>query len=328
MGPRSAGAVIARGPGGPEVLEWAELPLRDPGPGEVLIRHEAVGLNFIDTYYRSGLYPWPDPVLVPGAEAAGTVVAVGQGVDDLVPGQRVAYLERTGAYRQVRVLSADRLVPLPEAIDCDLAASVLLKGLTVQALVTTSAPVRAGQTVLVHAAAGGVGLLLGQWCRALGARVIGTAGTPEKAEIARAHGYDTVIAYRHEDFAARVAELTDGALCDIVFDAVGKDTWRGSLASLHPHGRFVSFGQASGPIEGFRIADLEQGSKSVIRPVIFDYLTTRAELRQRSAELFGRLSDGSLVAAPAAKLPLREAAAAHRALEARATTGATILIPE
>lgn len=327
MGARSAGAVIARGPGGPEVLEWAELPVEDPAPGEVLIRQEAVGLNFIDTYYRSGLYPWPEPVLVPGAEAAGTVVAVGAGVTDLAPGQRVAYLERTGAYRQMRVMPADRLVPLPDAIDCELAASVLLKGLTAQALVTTSAPVREGQTVLVHAAAGGVGLLLGQWISALGARAIGTAGSPEKAEIARAHGYETVIEYRHEDFAARVAELTDGALCDIVFDAVGNDTWRGSLASLHRHGRFVSFGQASGPIEGFRISDLAQGSKSVIRPVIFDYLTTQAELRARSADLFGRLLDGSLKAGSAARLPLREAASAHRALEGRATTGATILIP-
>ncbi|WP_313664664.1 quinone oxidoreductase [Shinella sp.] len=325
MAPIIAGAVVARKPGGPEVLEWAEFAVDTPGPGEVLIRQEAAGLNFIDTYYRSGLYPWPGEMLVPGAEAAGTVVAIGPGVEDFSVGQRVAYLERTGAYREMRVMPAERLFLLPDGIDTALAASVLLKGLTAQALVSTAAPVKAGQTILVHAAAGGVGLLLGQWISALGARAIGTAGSPEKAELARAHGYDAVIEYRREDFAARVAELTDGALCDTVFDAVGKDTWRGSLSSLRPHGRFVNFGQASGPIEGFKISDLAAGSKSVIRPVVFDYLTGAQERRQRSAELFARLADGSLRAGAASSIPLREAARAHRALEGRATTGSTIL---
>lgn len=325
MAANMAGAVVAHRPGGPEVLEWTELAVEMPGPGEVLIRQEAAGLNFIDTYYRSGLYPWPEGVLVPGAEAAGTVVAVGAGVTAFSAGQRVAYLERTGAYREMRVMPADRLFLLPDGIDAALAASVLLKGLTAQALVSTAAPVEAGQTVLVHAAAGGVGLLLGQWIASLGARAIGTAGSPEKAALARAHGYDAVIEYRREDFAARVAELTDGALCDTVFDAVGKDTWRGSLACLRPHGRFVSFGQASGPIEGFRIADLAAGSRSAIRPVVFDYLATPQERRARSEALFARLADGRLRAAPAARLPLREAAQAHRALEGRATTGSTIL---
>ena len=320
-----AGAVIARQPGGPDVLEWTELAVETPGPGEVLIRQEAAGLNFIDTYYRSGLYPWPGDVLVPGAEAAGTVVALGPGVQTLSVGQRVAYLERTGAYREMRVMPADRLIRLPDGIDAALAASVLLKGLTAQVLVSTAAPVQAGQTVLVHAAAGGVGLLLGQWIAALGARAIGTAGSPEKAELALAHGYDAVIDYRREDFAARVAELTDGALCHTVFDAVGKDTWRGSLACLRPHGRFVSFGQASGPIEGFRISDLAAGSKSAIRPVVFDYLTSAEERRERSAALFNRLVSGSLRAGAASSLPLRAAAEAHRALEGRATTGSTIL---
>lgn len=325
MIPAHAGAVIARRPGGPEVLEWTQLPVEAPGPGEVLIRQEAAGLNFIDTYYRSGLYPWPDEVLVPGAEAAGTVIAVGPGVEAPSIGQRVAYLERTGAYREMRVMPADRLFPLPDGIDCALAASVLLKGLTAQVLVSTAAPVRAGQTVLVHAAAGGVGLLLGQWIAALGARAIGTAGSPEKAALALAHGYDAVIEYRREDFAARVADLTGGALCDAVFDAVGKDTWRGSLACLHAHGRFVSFGQASGPIEGFRISDLAAGSKSVIRPVVFDYLTTPQERHRRSAELFARLADGTLRAGAASRLPLSAAQEAHRALEGRATSGSTIL---
>lgn len=321
----NAGAVVARKPGLPDVLEWVELAVETPGHGEVLIRQEAAGLNFIDTYYRSGLYPWPGEVLVPGAEAAGTIVAVGPGVDGFSIGQRVAYLERTGAYREMRVMPADRLFLLPEGISTALAASVLLKGLTAQVLVSTAAPVVAGQTVLVHAAAGGVGLLLGQWISALGARAIGTVGSPEKAELARAHGYSDVIEYRHEDFAARVAQLTDGTLCHTVFDAVGKDTWRGSFACLRPHGRFVNFGQASGPIEGFRISDLAAGSKSVIRPVVFDYLTDARERGERSAELFTRLVDGSLRAGAASSWPLREAAAAHRAIESRATTGSTIL---
>lgn len=321
-------AMIARRPGGPEVLEWAELPLADPGPGEVLIRHEAAGLNFIDTYYRTGLYPWPDKVLVPGAEAAGVILATGEGVRDFAPGERVAWLDRTGGYAQHRVMAADRLVPLPEGVGAELAASVLLKGLTVQALVTATAPVRAGQTVLVHAAAGGVGLLLGQWISALGARAIGTAGSPEKARLALAHGYSDVIEYRHEDFTARVRELTGGALCDTVFDAVGRDTWRGSIACLRAHGRFVNYGQASGPIEGFRLQDLAAGSKYAVRPVVFDYVATPAALRERAADLFGRLQDGRLKAGAVARLPLREAAAAHRALESRQTTGATVFTLE
>lgn len=323
-----AGAIIARGPGGPEVLEWADLPVEAPRPGEVLIRQDAIGLNFIDTYYRSGLYPWPDEVLIPGAEAAGTVLAVGEGVSALGPGSRVAYLERIGAYREMRVMPADRLIPLPHGIDASLAASMLLKGLTAQVLVSTAAPVQAGQTVLVHAAAGGVGLLLGQWIASLGARAIGTVGSPAKRALALGHGYDAVIEYRHEDVASRVAELTGGRLCDTVFDAVGKDTWRGSLASLRAHGRFVNFGQASGPIEGFRLSDLAQGSKSAIRPVVFDYLTTSDERHDRSRALFAKLMDGSLRMGPVASHPLRRAAEAHRALEARATAGSTILIPE
>lgn len=324
----TAGAIVARKPGGPEVLEWRELPVEAPGPGEVLIRQEAIGLNFIDTYFRSGLYPWPSEPLVPGAEAAGTVVGVGEGVTGFEPGSRVAYLERIGAYRAMRVMPADRLVALPDGISADLAASVLLKGLTAQVLVSTAAPVLKGHTVLVQAAAGGVGLLLGQWISSLGARAIGTAGSPEKAALALANGYDAVIQYRHEDVAQRVRELTGGRLCETVFDSVGNDTWRGSLASLRPHGRFVSFGQASGPIEGFRISDLSQGSKSAIRPVIFDYLTDSQTLRERSAALFGSLLDGNVRTGATGRYSLRNAAESHRALETRATTGSTILIPD
>ncbi|MBW7921081.1 MAG: quinone oxidoreductase [Rubellimicrobium sp.] len=324
----TTGAMVARRTGGPEVLEWAEVPLADPGPGEVLIAHEAAGLNFIDTYYRSGLYSWPADVLIPGAEAAGVVLATGAGVRDFAPGDRVAWLGRTGGYAARRVIAADRLVKLPPGMSAELAASVLLKGLTVQALVTTTAPVHRGQTVLVHAAAGGVGLLLGQWIAALGARAIGTAGSPDKARLALAHGYSDVIEYRHEDFVARVADLTGGALCDTVFDAVGRDTWRGSLACLRPHGKFVNFGQASGPIEGFGLPDLAAGSKYAVRPVVFDYVATPAELRARAADLFARLQDGTLKAGAVARHPLRDAAAAHLALESRATTGATVFTLE
>lgn len=298
-----------------------------PGPGEVLIRHEAIGLNFIDTYFRSGLYPWPGAVLIPGAEAAGVVIAVGEGVT-LKPGARVAYLERTGADVHYRVMPADRLFLLPDGIAADLAASVLLKGLTAEALVSTVAPVREGQVVLVHAAAGGVGLLLGQWISSLGARAIGTVGSAEKARLALDHGYDAVIEYRHEDVAARVVDLTGGALCDRVFDSVGKDTWRGSLDSLKPRGHLVSFGQASGPITGFQVSDLAKGSKTLSRPVVFDYLTTQEERTDRAAALFQRLTDGRLKAGAAARYRLQDVADAHRALESRATSGAAVLIPE
>ena len=326
--PTRTGAIIARRPGGPEVLEWAEMPLPAPDPGEVLIRHEAIGLNFIDTYFRTGLYPWPGEVLIPGAEAAGVVVAVGRGVSGLSEGSRVAYLERTGACSEYRVMPADRLYTLPEGIGADLAASVLLKGLTTEALVSSVAPVRAEQVVLVHAAAGGVGLLLGQWIASLGGRAIGTVGSPEKAKLALAHGYEAVIEYRHEDVAARVAELTGSALCDTVFDSVGRDTWRASLASLKPRGHLVSFGQASGPIEGFQVVDLAKGSKTLTRPVVFDYLASAEERARRAGALFQRLADGHLRAGATARYPLRAAAEAHRALESRATSGAAVLIPE
>jgi len=320
-------ALVARRPGGPEVMEWVEVATPAPGPGEVLLRHTAIGVNFIDIYHRSGLYPWAAESLIPGAEAAGVVEALGPGVTTLAPGDRVAYVMTTGAYRQRRVVPADRLVRLPDAIPDAVAASVMLKGLTAQYLVTSSYAVQPGDTVLVHAAAGGVGLLLGQWIAALGARAIGTAGGPAKVALARAHGYSEVIDYSATDFAPEVARLTQGALCAAVYDSVGRDTWRGSLACLRRFGSFVNFGQSSGMIEDFRLSDLAKGSLSACRPVLFDYVAERADLERRAADLFTRLARGEIRADVVTTRPLQEAAAAHIALEGRQTTGTTVLIP-
>lgn len=318
---------IAHGPGGPEVMEWADLPVAEPGSGEVLLEQTAVGVNFIDVYFRSGLYPWPEKTMIPGAEASGVVQAVGAGVRDLAPGDKVAYVLPHGAYRTHRVVAADRLVRLPDGIDPVLIAGAMLKGLTAQYLVTGSYKVQAGDTVLVHAAAGGVGLILGQWLRALGARAIGTAGTPEKVALALAHGYDHVINYRTEDFAAVVAELTGGKGCAAVYDSVGADTWRGSLKCLQRRGMFVNFGQSSGMITGFALSDLAAGgSLSANRPVLFDYIVERDELLARSNDLFARILDGTIRLDVATRRPLSEAGAAHTALEARQTSGSTILI--
>jgi len=318
---------IAHGPGGPEVMEWADLPVTDPGPGEVLLEQTAVGVNFIDVYFRSGLYPWPEKTMIPGAEASGVVQAVGAGVRDLAPGDKVAYVLPHGAYRMHRVVAADRLVRLPDGIDPVLIAGAMLKGLTAQYLVTGSYKVQAGDTVLVHAAAGGVGLILGQWLRALGARAIGTAGTPAKVSLALAHGYDHVINYRTEDFAAVVAELTEGNGCAAVYDSVGADTWRGSLKCLQRRGMFVNFGQSSGMITGFALSDLAAGgSLSANRPVLFDYIVKREELLARSNDLFARILDGTIRLDAATRRPLSEAGAAHTALETRQTSGSTILI--
>ncbi|PTW41662.1 quinone oxidoreductase family protein [Rhodovulum kholense] len=320
-------AIIARAPGGPEALDWVDWTPPAPGHGEVLVRHGAVGLNFIDTYFRSGLYPWPGEILIPGSEAAGRIEAVGSGVEGLTVGQRVAYTTRTGACCTARVLPADRLVPLPDAIPDEIAASIMLKGLTAQYLMTSSFPVREGQTVLVHAAAGGVGLLLGQWLAAKGVRAIGTAGGPEKTALARAHGYAEVIDYRAGDFVAPVMAATDGLGVDAVYDSVGQDTWRGSLACLKPRGMFVSFGQSSGLPDGFRLSDLAKGSLSATRPVLFDFIADPAELRTRAAELFAAVAEGTLTPRVGKTWPLAETAEAHRALESRATTGATVLLP-
>ncbi|RWR28304.1 quinone oxidoreductase [Sinirhodobacter populi] len=319
-------AFVATRPGGPEVLQWTEVETPVPGPGEVLLRHTAIGVNFIDTYFRSGLYPWQEKTLIPGGDAAGVIEAVGQGVD-LPVGARVAYVMRTGAYRTRRVVPAERVVLLPDAIPDAVAASIMLKGLTAQYLVTSSYPVKAGDTVLVHAAAGGVGLLLGQWLALLGATAIGTAGGPDKVALARRHGYAEVIDYTAGDFVPRVQEIAGPKGCAAVYDSVGRDTWRGSLACLGRFGVFVNFGQSSGPIEGFGLPDLARGSLYACRPTLFDYIADRADLQMRAADLFGRIAAGEIRADVITTRPLSEAPQAQADLVARRTTGATVLIP-
>jgi len=314
--------------GGPEAMQWTELKTAAPGRGEVRIAQRAIGVNFIDTYFRSGLYPWPSTPLIPGAEAAGVVEAVGEAVTELKPGDRVAYTLPLGAYRTRRVLDAERLVKIPDGIAFDVAASVMLKGLTAQFLLTSCYPVKAGDTVLVHAAAGGVGLLLGQWLKALGATSIGTVGSAEKAVIAQANGYSHVINYRTEDFVARVRDVTGAKGCDVVYDSVGKDTWRGSLKCLRLRGMFVHFGQSSGMIADFKFSDLASGgSLYACRPMLFDYIKSRADLSLRAADLFERLERGEIKAHVGQRVALRDAATAHRDLEGRRTIGATVLLP-
>jgi NADPH2:quinone reductase len=320
--------IVARTPGGSDVLERREIPTPQPTAGEVRVRHKAIGLNFLDIYHRSGLYPWAEPRdLIPGSEAAGLVEAVGDGVTGLQPGDRVAYTHPLGAYASARVIPADRLLKLPQDISDEVAAGVILKGLTAHYLIHDSYPVRAGDTVLVHAAAGGVGLLLGQWLKAKGARAIGTAGGPEKVALAQAHGYDAVIDYRAGDFVPQVMGLTGGQGVQAVYDSVGADTWRGSLECLRTHGTFVNFGQSSGSIDGFSFADLARKSLHATRPTLFHFIADPAELERRGKALFAALADGTLTCDIRNRFPLAEAARAHDALEARATTGTTILVP-
>lgn len=321
-------AMVVTEPGGADRFERREIPLPVAGPGEAVVRQTAIGLNFLDVYHRSGLYPWSvERDLVPGSEAAGVVESVGDGVEVLRPGDRVAYVIPLGAYASVRAVPADRLVKLPAGIADEAAASLMLKGLTAHYLIHSTFRVEAGMTVLVQAAAGGVGLILGQWLAAKGATAIGTAGGPEKVALAAAHGYAHVIDYRAEDFPARVRELTGGAGVDVVYDSVGRDTWRGSFACLRTRGTFVCFGQSSGTIEGFGIPDLAKGSFYACRPTLFQYIATPAELRTRADALFAAVGSGALVAEVRQRRPLAEVAEAHRDLEARRTTGATILLP-
>jgi NADPH2:quinone reductase len=319
--------IVVRTPGGPENLEWTELPAAAPGPNEARIAQQAVGVNFIDTYFRKGIYPWPSTPLIPGGEAAGVVMDVGPGVTEVKAGDRVAYILPNGAYRMRRTVPADRLVKLPDSVDFDVAACVMLKGLTTQFLLTSCYPVRAGETVLVHAAAGGVGSLMGQWLKTLGAISIGTVGSPEKVAAAKAHGYSHVIDYRAEDFVARVKEITGGKGCDVVYDAVGHDTWRGSLKCLRSRGMFVHFGQSSGAITDFKLSDLHTGgSLYATRPTLFDYTKTREDLSRRAADLFAKLASGQVKAHVGQRFALRDAATAHRELESRTTLGATVLL--
>jgi len=314
--------------GGPDVLRYESVDVPPPAAGEARVRHTVVGVNYIDTYHRGGLYPLPMPSGV-GSEAAGVVEAVGSAVVDVKPGDRVGYcMGPVGAYSEVRNLPADRLIPLPADIADRDAAALMLKGLTVQYLFRQTYPLKGGETILFHAAAGGVGLIACQWARALGVTLIGTAGSDEKAALAKEHGAAHVIVYTRENFVERVKALTDGAGVPVVYDSIGKDTFPASLDCLRPRGLLVSFGNSSGPIAAFNLGMLAQkGSLYVTRPTLATYSAKRADLLSMANELFGLVRAGRIRADVRQTFPLKEAAEAHRRLESRQTTGATVLIP-
>lgn len=313
--------------GGPEVLELVEVETPSPAAGQVLIRHEAIGINFIDTYHRSGLYPVKLPA-TPGGEAAGVVEAVGEGVARFKAGDRVAYSGGFGGYAEANVVAADRVVRVPEGVDARTAAASLLKGMTVEAFVRRCYPVQPGQTVLVHAAAGGVGQIMVQWLKAIGAEVIATVGSEAKAARARELGADHVILYREQDVAAEVRRITGGKGVPVAYDSVGKDTFEGTLASLARRGWFVSFGNASGPapaVEPFRLS--RGGSLVFTRPTLFDFIVTTEELDASARALFEMIASGKVKIEIGQTFPLADARRAHEALEARETVGASLLIP-
>lgn len=313
--------------GGPEVIQWREAELSPPGPGEVRMRNTAVGLNFIDTYHRGGLYPVKLPSGL-GMEAAGVVEAVGDGVAGFVPGDRVCTFMGPGAYATARNLAANALFRIPDGVSDEIAAAALLKACTVEALVERCAKVEAGWPVLVHAAAGGVGLLLVQWLKHVGATVIGTVSNDAKAEIAREAGADHIIRYDHEDVAPKVRELTGGAGVRAIFDGVGTDTWQASLDSAAPRAIIASFGNASGAVEGVNLGVLAQkGSLFVTRPTLFDYYRDPAEAAAGVKRVFDLIGNGALTVTIGQRYRLRDAAQAHRDLEARRTTGSTVLVP-
>ncbi len=313
--------------GGPEVLQLQQLALEHPGPGMVTVANRAIGLNFIDTYHRSGLYPLPLPTGI-GLEAAGLVEAVGEGVS-LAVGDRVAYCSAgIGAYSEAINLPQDRLVRLPPGVDFEQAAAALLKGQTAEYLIQRTYPLGAGETCLFHAAAGGVGLIFGQWARSIGARAIGTVGSDEKAELARANGFDEVINYRNENVVERVLEITEGKKLAVVYDGVGKDTFDASLDCLRPRGLMVSFGNASGPPAPLDLQVLAQkGSLFITRPTMMTYTATTEELQKSSADLFARMLSGDIVVDVKQRYALVDAGQAHRDLEARKTTGSSVLLP-
>lgn len=314
--------------GGPEVLQLEDITLPAPGPGELLVRNRAIGLNFIDTYFRTGLYPAPHLPFVPGNEAAGEVVSVGPGVTEFKPGDRVAYVATLGSYAEERIVAVNSTVALPEAVSFEAAASMMLKGMTAEYLLHRTYKVKPGDTILVHAAAGRTGLILCQWGKALGAAVIGTVGSKEKGELAKAHGADHVILYREEDFVARVKEITGGKLCAVVYDGVGKDTFLPSLDTLQPFGVLASFGNASGTVEPFNLGLLgPKGSLYVTRPTLFTHIAKRETMVEMASNLFGAVASGKVVVPVNARFALADAANAHRALESRGTTGSTVLIP-
>ncbi len=315
--------------GGPEVLRWDEVPMPSPGPGEALVKHAACGLNYIDVYFRTGLYKPPSLPATIGMEGAGTVEAVGEGVTGLKPGDRVAYATAPiGAYAEFRTIKAERLVKLPDAISFDTAAAMMLQGMTAEYLLLRTFKVQPGQTILIHAAAGGVGLIMCQWAKHLGCTVIGTVSSDEKAALAKAHGCDHPIVYTREDFQARVKEITGGKMLPVVYDSVGRDTFMKSLDCLAPYGMLVVFGNASGPVPPFELGMLAaKGSLYITRPTLATYTAKPEELAGSAAALFDVVQKGVVRIEVNQRFPLKDAAEAHRALEARRTTGSTLLIP-
>lgn len=314
--------------GGPDVLQYEQIEIGEPGAGEAKVRHEAIGLNFIDVYFRTGLYKAAQMPFTPGNEGAGIVVAVGSGVENLKVGDRVAYAATPGSYAEERILPADRLVKVPDSIELKTAAAMMLKGMTAQYLLRQTFVVKPGHTILFHAAAGGVGLIAGQWAKHLGATVIGTAGSEEKIALAKAHGYDHVINYRTENFVERVKELTGGEGVNVVYDSVGRVTYMGSLDVLKPLGMFACFGQSSGVIPPFDLNLLAQkGSLFATRPTLFNYVAKRAELEKTANELFDVVASGAVKIEINQTYALKDVRKAHEDLEARKTTGASILLP-
>lgn len=314
--------------GGPEVLEYVDVEVGEPGPGEARVRHHAIGINFIDVYFRTGLYPQPLPAGA-GMEGAGVVEAVGEGVTEVKVGDRVAYAGRpNGAYAQSRIMPSSLLLRLPDNIDFETGAAMMLQGLTVQYLLNRTYKVKAGDTILFHAAAGGVGLIACQWARAIGATLIGTVGSDEKGKLALAAGATHVINYNSENFVERVKELTGGAKVPVVYDSIGADTFIGSLDCLQPLGTMVSFGSASGPVPPFSLQELaSRGSLFITRPTLFSYAAKRADLEAMAADLFEMVASGKVKIDINQRYPLAEAARAHEELEARKTTGSSILLP-
>lgn len=320
-------AIRIHQPGGPEAMVIEDIELPPPGRGEVRVRNHAIGLNFIDIYFRTGLYPTPLP-FTPGNEGSGQILALGKGVTDWKIGDRVAYVSTLGSYAEERNIEAKALIKLPKSITYETGAAMMLKGLTAQYLLRRTFRVKKGDTMLVHAAAGGVGLLLCQWGKALGATVIGTVGSEEKAKLAKRAGAKHVILYNTEDFAARVKAITRGKLCDVVYDGVGKSTFNGSLDCIRPLGMFVSYGSASGQVEAFNIGLLQQkGSLFATRPTLFHYIAKREDYVASARDLIKAISKGDVKIQIHACYRLADVALAHEALAGRATTGASILLP-
>jgi NADPH2:quinone reductase len=314
--------------GGPEVMVLEEVEVGEPGPGQARVRHNACGLNYIDVYHRSGLYPLPMPSGI-GQEGAGVVEAVGPGVNQVKPGDRVAYAGgAVGAYAEVRLMAADRLVNLPDGLSFEQGAAMMLQGMTAQYLLKRTYKVQPGDTILIHAAAGGVGLIVCQWAKALGATVIGTVGSDEKAALAKAHGCDHAIVYTRENFTQRVKEITGGALLPVVYDSIGKDTFIGSLDCLRPLGLMVSFGAASGPVPPVELSMLvSRGSLFLTRPTLVTYTAKREDLVATAKDLFDIVLSGKVKIEVLQRYALKDVVQAHRDLEARKTTGSTVLVP-